>query len=151
MSSTGNFGPWLSYFYASLRREARARKFQYVFNIPNMKALKIQDSNSRLKLVEKNLPIPVHLETSIFNTDLSHVQNLLLADVRNQKSVKFGFQIKGIEGTVPDRGIISSILKNPVLPNYLDSGFAKEKLKKTPFEYKHTIRLVCFGKIKTKT
>ncbi|CAB4252989.1 similar to Saccharomyces cerevisiae YHL038C CBP2 Mitochondrial protein required for splicing of the group I intron aI5 of the COB pre-mRNA, binds to the RNA to promote splicing [Maudiozyma barnettii] len=141
MSSTGNFGPWLSYFYASLRREARARKFQYVFNIPNMKALKIQDSNSRLKLVEKNLPIPVHLETSIFNTDLSHVQNLLLADVRNQKSVKFGFQIKGIEGTVPDRGIISSILKNPVLPNYLDSGFAKEKLEKTPFEYKHTIRL----------
>ncbi|SMN20464.1 similar to Saccharomyces cerevisiae YHL038C CBP2 Mitochondrial protein required for splicing of the group I intron aI5 of the COB pre-mRNA, binds to the RNA to promote splicing [Maudiozyma saulgeensis] len=141
MSSTGNFGPWLSYFYASLRREARARKFQYVFNIPHMRALKIQDSNLKLKLTEKNLPIPVRLETNIFDTDLSHVQNLILADVRNQNEVTFGFHIKDMQGTVPDRGILTTLLTNPVLPTYLGSGYAKEKLERTPFEYKYTIKL----------
>ena len=142
MSKQNTFGPWLSYFYASLRRQPNARKYQYVNNLPQIKSFKLQNVSHRLKHPKTtNIPIPVYLEQNILDTDLSKLQNLLVADSKNVDGVPLGFHINNISGEVPDRNIITSILRSPVLPDYLDDDYFNKALQEIPFNYKHTIKL----------
>lgn len=142
MSKQNSFGPWLSYFFASLRRQPNARKYQYVNNLPQIKNLKLQNVSHRLKYPKKtNIPIPVYLEQNILDTNLSILQNLLLADSKNVDGTPLGFHINNVTGEVPDRNIISSILRSPVLPNYLNDDYFNKALQDIPFNYKHTIKL----------
>lgn len=141
-----SLGKWLPYYFASLRRQASAKRYQYKSNVPNIRQLKLQDAGKRLKNSQDQPAIPVFLKNDIFDNSLANIRKLLFEDVRrSNENVRFGLDVMNKTGKLKDWQIISSIFQTPVDPNLLDGDTFHAMATDKPLEIRHTIKLAALN------
>lgn len=138
---------WLPYFFAALRRQPNARKYQYKNNIPEIRQLKLQDAGKRLTASKGKSPIPVFLNGDIFDININDIKKLIFEDARrSNESVRFGLDVLHENGgPVKDWKTLASIFQTPIDPKLLTKEDYYNMAKDNTFTMRHTIKLKTTG------
>lgn len=144
MNNSRGLERWMAYFFASMRRQPRARKYQYVVNVPQIRQLKLQNTGKQLASNKGKIEISVNMNKDIFKIDVSQIQKLLVEDVRYTDNATFRLRNnkQDLDGKpISNWEILASMLSNPIDPKYLERRYNDEGLINIPFRFKHTIQM----------
>ncbi|CCD26191.1 Cbp2p NDAI_0H00170 [Naumovozyma dairenensis CBS 421] len=145
-SANNTLKPWVSLLFASMRRQALAKRFNYRDNVP---FLRTRSLNSTIECInhENLTKVPIETYRTLSNIEIPQLQDILIKDINIPKGSsaiqlvrtdKASQSMKHLE--IADWASIVPMFINPILPNY---ELANKNNSQWPeFAMKQTIKLV---------